>query len=146
MTAGPWSLRIVAPCEFITANGSYHRYVRSRLVREWRNAAFASARADKLPTGLVRVRIDVVFRFRGPAPVRDRDNLRPTFKAVVDGLGPSRHFSRNGTRHHSKGYGLIPDDSDKHLEPGSFDIGEPIPNRGYGPAGELHLTITEVLP
>jgi hypothetical protein len=75
----------------------------------------------KLPTGITPVRIhaDVFYEGTRP-PVRDRLNLAPTLKAIVDGLGPARDFTRkrpDGTEktYHTNGYGFLPDDSDKHV-------------------------------
>jgi crossover junction endodeoxyribonuclease RusA len=110
----------------------------------WRVASFAAAHTAKLPTGLARVRIDAVAHFRGRAPVRDTANLAPTLKAVVDGLGPERHYRWRGIMRHSVGYGLIPDDSDKHLDGPYWVIGEALQAKPYATAGQLVVTITEV--
>jgi hypothetical protein len=115
-----WTLRITAPCDWITANPrSSNRHVRASLVTQWRRAAYERAGEEHLPVGLDYLRIDAEFRFRGRAPVRDRDNLRPTVKAAIDGLG------RPGPGK-APGYGLIPDDSDKYLAGTEITIGDPM--------------------
>lgn len=147
MTAREWTIVIPAPCEWITANqlnNRHSRFSRSRLTLAWRTAACRLAAAANLPTGLDYVRIDAVAHFRGRAPVRDRDNLRPTVKACIDGLTPARTFTRKGTIYHSPGYGLIPDDNDRHLAGTDITIGERLPDRPYAPVGELALIIREI--
>jgi len=143
-----WFLVVPAPCEWATANRNRQlsRYEQARLAKAWRHATWAAASQAKLPKGLARVRIVAVAHFRTirgkPAPVRDAENLAPTLKAVVDGLGPSRTFTRNGKRYHSAGWGLIPDDSAKYVDGPYCTIGEPLPPATYANFGELHLTIT----
>jgi len=140
-----WTLVIPAPCEWITANpGSAGVYTIAGLKRQWRRSACIIATTAKLPRGLDYVRIDTEcwFPTEGRLPVRDRDNLRPTLKAAVDGLGPQTHLTRKGVVSVSPGYGLIVDDSDRHIAPnGRLEI-----HRGAGvrPMGELRLTIVEV--
>lgn len=140
-----WKLTISAPCPWLTANDTRPRFAQSELIKRWRVAGFTAARFARLPTGLAKVRIDVVARFRGRAPVRDRDNLRPTLKAVIDGLGPPRQFKRKNVMHVAVGHGLMPDDDDKHLDGPYLQIGEPLAVHPYAGVGELTLTITEVL-
>lgn len=139
-----WTLTIPAPCEWITANkitGTYHRYMRAKLTKPWRQAGCDAAEAQGLPTGLDYVRIDGIARYHGHAPVRDRDNLRPTLKAVIDGLGPPKTSVRKGKTHHYPGYGLIPDDNDRHLAGSDITL-ERLPGTGRD---ELVLIIKEIL-
>lgn len=144
MSERVWRLAIAAPCLWLTANDRRHHLGQAPLVREWRGAAYLAAKAAHLPTGLLRVRIDVVAHFRGRPPVRDRANLSPTVKAVVDGLGPARSYKWRGRQITSVGYGLIPDDSDKHLDGPYLEIGAPLAAQAFGSVGELMLTITEL--
>ncbi len=140
-----WTITVTTPCDWLTANDRRNRMVQANLVKMWREAAYWAARKAKLPTGLQRVRLDVEAVFFGRAPVRDRDNLRPTVKAAIDGaIGPAREWTRNGKRHRSVGYGVVPDDSDKHVDGPYLTIGPGKPARLYGPGGELTITITEV--
>lgn len=140
MTPRTWTITISAPCAWLTANSRMHRMAEAKLIKQWRLAACLAARWAKLPTGLDKVRIDAVAHFRGRAPVRDSDNLRPTLKAVIDGLGPQRLNKRGVV----PGHGLIADDDDKHLDGPYLTIGEKLPALTYGRPGELVLTITEV--
>jgi crossover junction endodeoxyribonuclease RusA len=135
-----WTITISAPCAWLTANSRMHRMAEAKLIKQWRLASCLAARWAKLPTGLGRVRIDAVAHFRGRAPVRDTDNLRPTLKAVVDGLGPQRITKRGVV----PGHGLIADDDDGHLDGPHLVIGDKLPALTYGRPGELVLTITEV--
>lgn len=135
-----WTITITAPCPWLTANDRRHWAAQAELVKQWRLASCLAARWAKLPTGLDRVRIDAVAHFRGRPPVRDRDNLQPTLKAVIDGLGPEKQTKKGKT----PGYGLVPDDSDKHLAGTSLAIGEKLPRMPFGQPGEMVLLITEV--
>jgi hypothetical protein len=147
-TGRQWTLTILAPCPWLTANqlnNRHNRYSRSTLTKEWRTIAATLAGVGGLPTGLDYIAVDGLARFRGRPPVRDRDNLRPTLKAVIDGLGPARVWTRKGTTYRSPGHGLIPDDSDKYLARSDIHIGDPLPTvtRPDHP-GLLILTITEL--
>jgi hypothetical protein len=140
-----WVVTITAPCVFLTANDRRHKMAEAKLIKSWRAAAFVAAQVEHLPRGLARVRIDAVAHFRGRPPVRDRSNLSPTLKAVIDGLGPAREIRRKGVIvGTSIGYGLIPDDDDAHLDGPHLLIGDPLPPRAYSGPGELILTITEL--
>lgn len=144
-----WILTIPAPCAWLTANqlnNRHNRFSRSKLTKDWRTAAALAARAAGLPTGVGCIEVIGVARFLGRAPVRDRDNLRPTLKAVVDGLGPPRTWTRKGTTYHSPGHGLIADDDDKHLLRSDIRIGDPLPKATTRPdhLGLLMLTIQEI--
>jgi len=145
-TAGrEWTFVIPAPCEWITANkitGTYNRYVRAKLTRPWRKASCDAAEREDLPTGLDCVRIDAIARYHtSHPPVRDRDNLRPTLKAVIDGLGPAKTSVRKGKTHRYPGYGLIPDDNDRHLAGSDITL-ERVPGPGRD---ELVLIIKEII-
>ena|SRR5581483_8589118 len=139
-----WHMRVTAPCKWLTANDRRTPIAQSALIRQWREASFAAAKVAHLPVGLQRVRIDVVAHFRGRPPVRDRSNLAPTIKAVVDGLGPARDFLWRGKPFHAVGYGLIPDDSDAYLDGPHLEIGAPLPARTYAAVGELELFISDL--
>jgi hypothetical protein len=113
-----YRLRVLAPADgWLTSNprraGAWR--ARSAVVREWRSNAAAACMAAGLPKGITPVTIEVVAWYRGRAPVNDRLNLAPTIKAAVDGLGPERIITRNGKRFHAAGYGLLTDDSDRHV-------------------------------
>lgn len=149
MTCREWTLTIAAPCAWLTANhinNRHNRYSRSALTKGWRTAGFEACGVAGLPTGLNVIDVAGVARFLGRAPVRDRDNLRPTLKAVIDGFGPARVWTRKGTTYHSPGYGLIPDDNDKHLADSRIHIGDPLSPLVYRPGhlGLLILTIKEI--
>lgn len=147
--AREWTLTIPAPCAWLTANqlnNRHNRFKRADLTRHWRTAGWGAAKMADLPIGLHCIEVLGVARFLGRAPVRDRDNLRPTLKAVIDGLGPARTFNRQGKIYHSSGYGLIADDDDKHLLRSDIRIGDPLPKHSTLPGhlGLLMLTIQEI--
>lgn len=114
-TVTEWTLVIPVPGEWLTANVERYRYKRSALVKAWRTATVGQCVAGRLPTGITPVDILAVIRHPGRAPVRDRLNLAPTIKALVDALTPGRTFTRNGQTYRTAGYGLLPDDSDRHV-------------------------------
>lgn len=140
MPSTQWTITIPAPCAWLTANRR-GRWPIAHGTRLWRGAAYQAAQAARLPTGLDRVQITMAARFRGPAPVRDRMNLYPTVKAVLDGLGPSRVTARTP---YAVGWGLVPDDDDKHVDGPYIVIGMRLPTLRYGDAGHLIVTITDL--
>ena len=141
-----WTLRIVAPDVWLTANKPSGKPARTRLIKAWRTAAFQAARAARLPKGLDRVHIEPVAHFRGRArPVKEAPNLSSTIKAVIDGLGrEQRGKNHDGVPWIAVGYGLVVDDNDKHVDLAQTVIGEPLPAKVYGSHGELVLLIREV--
>lgn len=75
----------------------------------------------------------------------DTENLRPTLKACIDGLGKTTRRTIKGKIHISPGYGLIDDDDCAHLGETRLRIGECLgPAKPYGPTGKLTLTITKI--
>lgn len=141
-----WILTINAPDVWLTANKPKSRYERSRLAAAWRLAAYVHAQSAKLPKGLDEVHIRPIARFPlGKSPVRDAPNLSSTVKAAVDGLGPQdRGKSAAGTPWIAPGYGLVPDDNDKHVTLEQVRIGEPLSRMVWG-YGQLLLVIREVI-
>lgn len=138
-----WVVTVPTPGWWLTANNvSPNRYAQGRRVKAWREVAYAAAKACRphLPTGLDRVRVDVLYRW-AKRPVLEVANLAPTLKAVIDGaIGPKRG--------QSVGYGVVVDDSDRHLAYGSyaFERVAVSPARAaLDPyAGEVVLTITDL--
>lgn len=140
-------MEIPAPADWITSNDltKMNRYRRATLVKAWRSATVNYAVQARLPQGLDRVGIAAVARFWGRPPVRDTMNLWPTLKAVVDGLGRTSQRTVKGVTHISPGYGLIPDDNNKHLIRTNLEMGPSLgPEKLWGPSGILTLTITEI--
>ena len=90
-------------------------YGRARQVRAWRDATVIACHAARAPHGITPVRISMVARSTGRAPVRDSMNLYPTVKAIVDGLTPRRVITRGKRVYVTPGYGLLPDDDDRHV-------------------------------
>lgn len=109
---------------------------RARLIRAWRQATANACLGARMPQGVTPVSITATAYYIGrTAPVRDRLNLAPTMKAIVDGLGPPREFTRKGKLHVSPGYGFLPDDSDRHVRDTSWSL-----TRGDWPCVELTIT------
>ena len=131
MTAREWVLEIEPPADFLSANSRKDRRGDDDR-RQWRAVAWRAAREVKLPTGLARVRIDIVIA--PPHNRMDEQNFRYTTKTLVDGLGPP--YLRKPTAKQPKGasapgYGLIPNDSRKHLDGEYLHLIEPAPPRGH---------------
>lgn len=110
-----WTITIPAPGPWLTANIERFYLGRSAAVRQWREATVWACTAARLPTDITPVTIHAACHYVGRAPVRDRLNLAPTIKALVDALTPPRTFVRKGKTYTTAGYGLLPDDSDKHV-------------------------------
>lgn len=129
--------KMVAAPKWINAN--HHNlspFKRNDLTQEWREIAMVRARAAKLPQGLVdRVFIEA---FIHPADNRsyDAQNLYPTAKAIVDGLVTGKGKIT--------GYGMLPDDSNRHVVGPICLPGEPLQRPGVTirvhalPAGALY--------
>jgi hypothetical protein len=117
-----WTLTIPAPCDWLTANIERHRFKRSKLVREWRQATVIACRAAKLPHNVTPVVAYGVAFYTGRRPVRDRLNLAPTFKAIIDALTPHAVKWRAGKPIVSIGYGFLPDDSDAHVRSTTWEL------------------------
>jgi len=127
-----WTVKIPPPMEFIRANDRRGLWGNAGAVRAWRTAAWAAAGRGKLPKGLARARIDITIC---PASGGlDDDALRPTCKAIVDGLGPPFMRKPNPAKGYrgaaAPGYGLIPDDNPKHLDGYHLHLQDPQPPRG----------------
>jgi hypothetical protein len=138
--AGPWTITIPRPVRWLTANDRGHWDITTR-TKAWRNAAFVAALRVKPPKGLNLVRVDALFQFAGQPPVRELENLRPTLKAAVDGaIGPRRRTAA--------GYGIVPDDSDRHVLYGYYAHETTGHTRVHPPSqcccGALVLTVSEV--
>lgn len=104
----------------LNLNQRYHWAKKAALTKHWRRFAFINAMAAELPRGLDRVHI-VAHVTKSTNRQYDVHNLMPTLKACVDGLVD---------------YGLIPDDTNKHL------TGPDLRQGGKGAPG-ITLTITE---
>lgn len=132
MAVTSWTLEIVAPCEWINANGRDHWRVRNQRTQLWRNAAHVYAQQARLPRSrLDHITIEALLHFRDNRH-RDAHNYMPTLKAIVDGLVD---------------HGLIRDDSTEHLTGPDIRMGgQRVEGRvgAYIPCGVVALTIREV--
>lgn len=137
-----WQLQVPFAGEWLTANprSTADRYGRARTIKAWRYAASTTARAAKLPTGITPVTIHAIVCHTGRPPVRDRLNLSPTIKALVDGLTPERIVVRRDRatgqqkRYLTPGYGFLPDDSDRHVLATTWELQQL-------PAGQPHVLL-----
>lgn len=123
-----WEVTIPAPAPWLNANDRQHWRAKAGRVAVWRDAGHTYAKVHRLPK-LGAAYIIAHLRFPDRRR-RDAANYQPTLKAIVDGLVD---------------YGLIPDDSTKHLDGPDIRIGEPIPQvvKGLG-WGNVVLTIRQV--
>jgi hypothetical protein len=122
-----WQLTIVAPARWLSANDRSNWRAKVEPIRAWREAAYWAAVQAKLPKGLSRVHITATLHFVDKRR-RDADNLHPTLKPIVDGLGPQKTRIVKGTPRVALGYGLVPDDTTEYLTT-TLTIGEPMPRR-----------------
>jgi hypothetical protein len=133
-----WRLTIVAPARWLSANDQANWYAKVGPIRQWREAAYWAAVQAKLPKGLGRVHITATLHFTDRRR-RDADNLHPTLKPIIDGLGPQRVRVVRGMPRVALGYGLIPDDTPEHLTT-TLTIGEPLPRKPmFRGTVELHI-------
>ena len=138
-----WPLVIPAPCDWANSNQRQHWAARARLVKQWRAETVNRARAAGLPTGLGRVRIDVLLRFTSRHR-RDALNYEPTIKGVIDGLCRDKtRIDKHGKEIHAPGYGLIWDDEPTYLDGPFPRIGDPVDGERY-PRGVMQLLITSL--
>jgi hypothetical protein len=138
-----WTLTINAPAPMYTENTREHWRKTAAAVKEWRAASFTYAHKAKLPTGLNRVRIDVVLHF---TDTRDRDTLnlhKYVVKPLVDGLSKSRTVKTKTGVRVEPGYQLIPDDNPRHLDGPYPLIGAPVSKKDH-PYGLAVITITDI--
>lgn len=110
--------------EWLTSNPSStgNRYGRSRAIKAWRETTALICRAHRLPTGITPVTIQADIYYVRRRPVRDKLNLAPTIKAIVDGLTPPKVWTRGGRQYRTLGHGFLPDDSDKHVLATTWDL------------------------
>ena len=136
--------------QWLTANRDLHYRRRSEVVASIRAGVVGACTRGDLPKGVTPVRLSAVAQYVSPrAPVRDRLNLAPTIKACVDGLTPQVVKVRKGKQVISLGYGLLPDDSDRHVLDTTWTLQRFDPDGPFhyglpGWAGLVVLTITEV--
>lgn len=121
-----WTLQFPAPAEWLSANKRYKRRP-DEAIRAWRQAAALHARAAGLPRGLPVVSVYATLHFTTNHR-RDAHNYMSVVKCCIDGLVD---------------YGLIPDDSKKHLRWTAITEGEVLTHRPFGPAGSIDLLIVE---
>lgn len=140
-----WTIVVYSPGRWLTANIDRHIYDRARLVSEWRQNTVAACHRAQLPTGIATpIRISAVIVHAGArAPVRDRLNLAPTIKAIVDGLAPQRRFTRRaGLPVVAHGYGFLPDDNDTHVVDTTWTVRRAEPGELRVATGCVYLTLT----
>lgn len=136
-----WHIHIPFAGKWLTANprSTTDRYGRSKLIRDWRWHTAIACREARLPKGITPVTIHADVWYVGARPVRDRLNLAPTIKACVDGLSPEKEWTRGGKAHRSPGYGVIPDDSDRHVLSTTWELRKSPTSQPW-----IDLIITEV--
>ncbi|GGN39737.1 hypothetical protein FHR83_006651 [Actinoplanes campanulatus] len=139
-----WTLSIPAPERMLSANSKPHHRVAGVVRKAWREATYLYAQQAKLPTGLDRVRIDIVLHHTVNRN-RDDANWHPYVgKPITDALGPERRAqSRNGAVRIDAGYGLIPDDNPTHLDGPFISLGEKVSRKEY-PRGLAVVTIVDL--
>lgn len=85
----------------LNANERLHWAVKAKKTKHLRQVAAMTAQANRArPYGGI-VRVDYLFQYPDRRRPLDRDNLRPSVKALTDGLTDA---------------GLFPDDSDEYID------------------------------
>jgi hypothetical protein len=154
-----WTLLIPAPAPLWSSNDSHRRGPRATSANRvlWRKAAYESAQKARLPKALTRVRFAITFHFQDRLH-RDALNYAETAKPVVDAFGPpflQAPTPRAPRGKSAPGWGLIPDDTPKHLESTALAIGplwrdvltdmDPVQARLHDtPYGGLTVVITDL--
>lgn len=115
-----WTITIQSELPMLNLNQRYHWAKKAQLTKHWRRIAMLNAMLADLPKDLQNVHI-TAHVIKSTSRQYDVHNLMPTLKACVDGLVD---------------YGLIPDDTNKHL------TGPDLRQGGKGEAG-IRITITE---
>jgi crossover junction endodeoxyribonuclease RusA len=129
MTGRQWTLRIKAPVPWLNVNQRRDRRAQAGDVKEWRKAGRTFCQQARVPR-LAQAELTAVVRFPDDRVRRDAPNVYPSIKAAVDGVVDA---------------GVVADDNDSYITALHILPGDPIPARPYGPAGELLLTIREVV-
>lgn len=111
-----WTLLIPAPTKWLDANrrARLHHMQRSRETAQWRDATFWYAAQAKLPKSLDRVGIAATLWFPTNRH-RDRENYYDAVKPCIDALTDPKKPGQAG-------WGLIRDDTPKHLAPVVLDL------------------------
>jgi hypothetical protein len=115
-----WTITIPAVVDWLNLNQRMHWAQKAKLTKVWRTQTDLRATIEGLPKDLQHVHI-TAHVIKSTSRQYDVHNLMPTLKACVDGLVD---------------YGLIPDDTNKHL------TGPDLRQGGKGEPG-IRITITE---
>lgn len=107
-TAPVWEfqLPILTP---LSLNDRLHWRVKAEKVAELRQMGWGLAKHHKLPKGMQRIRVTLIYRPRDRRR-RDVDNLVATLKPLIDGLVDAR---------------IVRDDTPEHIQLDMPRIGEP---------------------
>lgn len=128
MTARVYTVRIVAPADWMNLNHRTDRRAETPTRRAWRSAGQQFARAAGVKP-MAKAHLVAHLHFTDKRG-RDPHNYYPTLKACVDGFID---------------LGMLPDDSSEYLIGPDVRMGQPLPKKPYGPCGEVVFTITEII-
>ena len=127
-----WSIRLPYRTPPMSMNDRQHWRTKARQTANLRRDVMALAAAHRLPTGLDRVRVQLVYVPRDRRR-RDTDNLVATLKPICDALAA-------GTPKHP-GWGLVADDTPEWMSKPEPVIAAPDPKDPH-----LRLFITDLGP
>ena len=125
-----WSIRLPYRTPPMSMNDRQHWRTKARQTANVRRDVMALAAAHRLPTGLARVRVQLVYVPRDRRR-RDTDNLVATLKPICDALAA-------GTAKHP-GWGLVADDTPEWMSKPEPVIAAPDPKDPH-----LRLLITDL--
>lgn len=125
-----WESRVLplTRSKLITANDKMHWAARSRLTKQLRQWGYLLGREGDgvARLGLTHARVEVEFAYPDRRR-RDRSNLAPTVKAIMDGLIDA---------------GLLPDDADRFLDGPHTVIADHLAAKRFGvPMYEVRILV-----
>lgn len=139
-----WTLRFPAPDRMLSVNGNPHWRTTSPIRKAFREAMFVHAKAAKLPTGLARIRVDIVLRFPTAAKHDGANYHGNVGKPLVDAIGPAINTVRAGKPIVAPGLGVIPDDTAEFLDGPFLRSGPKVDDPKRCPFGQVVVTITDL--
>lgn len=139
-----WTLTFPAPAPMMSVNGNPHWRKTSPARKAFREATFLHAKASKLPTGLARVRVDIVLRFPRNGRIDASNYYANVGKPCVDAIGPPINTVRGGKPVVAVGLGVIADDTAEFLDGPFLRLGPKVDDPKACPYGQVVMTVTDL--
>ena len=107
-TVREWRVRLPYRTPPLTLNTRTHWSDRYRIEQRIHRDMITLARANQLPTGLTKIRVQLGYTPRDNRR-RDNDNLTATAKPLYDALTKPNKVNKTG-------HGMVPDDTPEYME------------------------------